>query len=118
VITTESSVWSMVSSTRVWIQAVNLVQVDVGAEPSERRCMPEGIRRVGGGKGANLTSDQVGWMPRTRPYRPVGPPERGWLAVGLVVGVAVLGGCSALEPPVDLVAVRVSPLAHPVLETR
>ena len=32
--------------------------------------------------------------------------------------VAVLGGLSALQPPVDLAGVRVPPLAHPVLETR
>ena len=35
----------------------------------------------------------------------------GW--VGLLVVVAVLGGFSAFEPPVDLVGVRVSPFAHP-----
>ncbi len=36
----------------------------------------------------------------------------------LLVVFPVQGGLSALEPPVDLVGVRVSPLAHPVLETR
>jgi hypothetical protein len=34
----------------------------------------------------------------------------------LFVVVAVLGGLSPLELPVDLVGLRVSPFAHPVLE--
>jgi hypothetical protein len=38
--------------------------------------------------------------------------------VRLLLGFAQLGGLSPLEPPVDLVGVWVSPLAHPVLETR
>ena len=41
---------------------------------------------------------------------------RGVQAVGLFVVVAVLGGASAFESPVDLVGVRVTPFAHPVLE--
>jgi hypothetical protein len=36
----------------------------------------------------------------------------------LLVVFAALGGLSPLEPPVDLVGVRVTPFAHPVLESR
>src|SRR5262245_52206765 len=39
-------------------------------------------------------------------------------AVRLFVVVALLGGLSPLEPPVDLVRFRVPPFAHPVLEAR
>src|SRR5215472_10128059 len=41
-------------------------------------------------------------------------PHRGWAR--LFVGVAVLGGPSAFESPVDFVGVGVPPFAHPVLE--
>ena len=43
-----------------------------------------------------------------------GRAPRRW--AGLLVVVAELGGLSALEPPVDVVGLRVAPLAHPVLE--
>ena len=36
----------------------------------------------------------------------------------VVVVIAVLGGLSPLQPPVDLVGGRVPPLEHPVLEPR
>jgi hypothetical protein len=39
-------------------------------------------------------------------------------SVVLLVVVALLGGLSPLEQPVDLMGVRVPPLAHPVLEAR
>ncbi len=48
----------------------------------------------------------------------VGEVSRLGGSVGLFVVFAVLGGFSPFEPPVDLVGVRVPPLAHPVLEAR
>ncbi len=49
---------------------------------------------------------------------PVGERVTAWGSVRLLVVFAVPGGLSPLEPPVDLVGVRVPPLAHPVLEAR
>ena len=42
----------------------------------------------------------------------------GHLVIELLVVLAVAGGLSPLEPPVDLVGVRVPLLEHPVLEAR
>ena len=58
--------------------------------------------------GLLLGRDRRSWLSSTARWRPV----------TLLGVVAVLGGLSPFEPPVDIASGRVPPLAHPVLEAR